>query len=299
VNSRTDDPIISSDTSWDNAVAGVRPENKRLLVAQAKQKHVAGREKPQRRKVGPAKKTIKFLGCVTLDLNREFKIYAHRVWKTKKKNIKPISSWTQLKNLLRQFAKINKLALETHGAPGELTIGKIYRLDDPELIKLFSKNMPTITELYLGGCNVGRDPVPLVTFGKLFNVTTITAWSLFHNVQEQFVIIEKRLRNKSEFEEIQNLYKGYWVGGMPTDRKLRSLGKGKHGFLVEWFSQTPQWGAILPKKIRADDLDDKYHYISPADAETWEITPDQAQETREKLEPTKQWARLVKVIIKF
>jgi hypothetical protein len=299
VSSRTDNPTISRKIKWDKTVAGVRPGDKRLLVAQASQKRVVGLEKPRRRKVGPAKKTANFLGCVTPDLSRDFRKYAHLVWKTKKKNIIIIKSWKELKDLLQQYIRIDKLALETHGSPGELTIGEINRLDEPKVTKLFSRNMPKIRELYFGGCNVGRNPVPLVTFGKLFYAKTITAWSLFHTIQEVFVEIERRLKDESEYKAIQDMYRGYWVGGTPDASKLSKLRRGRHRFLVEWFSQTPQWESSLPQHIHADDLIDKVHYISPADAEVWEIPPEKAQETAVKLEPTKEWAKLIKIVIKF
>jgi hypothetical protein len=298
VNSRTDNPNLSRDTAWSKAVTGVRPEDKNLLVAQAPQKSVAGREKPLQSKVDPSKKRTNFLGCYTSDIFH-FKKYAQLVWKAKKDNIKIIKSWEELKILLRQYSKIDTLALETHGGPGELTIGEIHRLDEAKVTQLFSTNMPEISELYLGGCNVGRNPVPLVAFGKLFFAKKIVAWSLFHNVQEVFIVIKERLRNTSEFKAIQDMYRDYWVGGMPDASKLKRLGRGKHLFLVEWFSQTPQWGSSLPQRIRADDLKDKYHYISPIEAEEMVVSPDTAEEVAGKLEPTKQWAELIKIIIKF
>lgn len=260
-------------------------------------------EAPQeapRKKGKPTKKETNFLGCVTPEAYGDFKEYAKFAWKAKKEDLKSVNSWEQLKGLLQQYRRIEKLVLDTHGGPGELIIGKVRPLDHPEIIKLFSTNMPDISEIHFEGCNVGRNPVPLVKFGNLFGVKTISAWSLFHTVEVVFVEIERRLADEAQCIEIQDMYRGYWIGGEPDIEELKKLGPGRHRFFVEWFSQiAPRKDDRLPPLMHPAQLREKYRYISPRGHEVWRFKSEEAQKIANKLGPTEQWGNLIKIIIQF
>jgi hypothetical protein len=171
----------------------------------------------------PVGKTVDVLFLVDAELNKKdeefgsMAAYATDTLEISEKEIVWVNSWSEATAVIAKFAHINRLVLFVHGVEGQILLGGTNDYVDD--LPVPEGPWPTIDEVVMEGCEVGRDALRTFAFTTRMRTKRLVAWNMWHGVSNDMVRPGTKVQTiQAQLTRFQN----YLMPGTPDASTIMS-----------------------------------------------------------------------------